>query len=327
MAAIPYWGFYASGNPLTSDPNQSGTGQQFLRALQQYDPSASFVQHASPYEGDGAGGPAQWSLQYDASKLPGGGFPNAVDLNPDTYAPLYGDTKGHGAQGTVNNPSGVTNSPVYGQTTPTSNFTWAKTNNLDDILGPLGVLGFAFGAPFLASAMSGGAIGGTAATGLLDAGQAAAPITDLSTNAATDAATAAGADAPLGSAESSLFGPDALTSPASALTGAAPITDLSTQAGIGDTLRNLLPPGVSNALSALSKIPGALAGATGGGAPSGPGGGGLGLLSPPGGPNDSMGLLKSFYAPKIATPRAQAMPQQGLLDPRLMALMQGMRYG
>jgi hypothetical protein len=51
----------------------------------------------------------------------------------------------------------------------------------------------------------------------------------------------------------------------------------------------------------------------------------MGLLSPQGGPNDSMSLLKSFYGPKITTPKNAQMPQQGLLDPRL--LMQGMRYG
>lgn len=316
--AIPYYGYYLN-NLLSEDPTQSTTGQAFLNGLRQYDPTAFFAQGS---QGGSDGATPTWQLQYDASKLPGGG-PQNVDLNPDDYSPLYGQATGHGIQGKVNDPSGITTDPVYGKTTPTSNFTFPKDSNLDDILGPLAVLTFGFGAPFLASAMSGGALGGGAATSSLLGEQAAAPIVEggagvPGVGAGSDLAGGLGAGA---ADELANGGQLAATAPAANASSIA-LGNALTAAGLPSSVTGLLGK-IPGLLGALGKIPG-LGGTATGGAPVG---GGMGLLSPRGGPDDSMSLLKSFYAPKITTPRNALAQQQGLLDPRLMAMLQGMPNG
>jgi len=319
--AIPYYGYYF-GNTLQEDPAQSQTAQQFLTALRQYDPTAYFQQGT---QGGSDGSVPTWTIQYDASKLPGGGAQN-VDLNPNDYSPLYGEATGHGIQGTVNNPSGVTTDPVYGKTTPTSNFTFPKDSNLDDILGPLLVASFGFGAPFLASAMSGGALGGSAG-GLL-AEQAAAPIVD----GTSDGIAGVGADgldgSAFGMADRGLgvaggAGSDGTLS-------ASDISALQDGTGFGMNDRGLgttangglgsgtdgtltasqiadLSPGLlsgispSQILSGLSKIPGILSKIPGlGGSAGGSGGGGAGgagglLNMPPSQYGSLAGLLKRYY--------------------------------
>lgn len=86
---IPYWGYYMGESSFNVDPSTTVPGQQFLAALQQYNPGASFVNTA----GSDVSNP-QWTLQgLDASKIPGYTSPGIeqagglVDLNQGDYAP------------------------------------------------------------------------------------------------------------------------------------------------------------------------------------------------------------------------------------------------
>src|SRR6478609_2317516 len=168
------------------DPNDP-RAQAALQAVQKYDPNAQYV--ATQLGGEGGSGATTYTLSYDATKLPGAtggqlgqgktGAGTGATFMPtfSTVQPgmtLTGPTRDGGAYGNI-----VDNKNIGG------NSSWL------DWVGPLavGAFGAAFGGlPFLTQ----GLVGGT---------QAAAPITDLSTDAITGAG--AGADVPLGSAESS----------------------------------------------------------------------------------------------------------------------------
>ncbi|MDE2022534.1 MAG: hypothetical protein KGI71_06525 [Patescibacteria group bacterium] len=86
---IPYWGYYMGESAFNVDPSTTAPGQQFLAALQKYNPGASFVNTA----GSDVSTP-QWTLQgLDTSKIPGytsAGIRQAgglVDMNAGDYAP------------------------------------------------------------------------------------------------------------------------------------------------------------------------------------------------------------------------------------------------
>ncbi len=87
---LPGWGYYLSGNQFGAENVNNQYGQDFLRQLQQYDPSAHF-QAQQTYGGEGGDSGTTYTLQYDPSKLPNGGAPGMVDMNQGAYAGLRND--------------------------------------------------------------------------------------------------------------------------------------------------------------------------------------------------------------------------------------------
>src|SRR5690242_11968414 len=206
-----------------TDPN-SADAQSALRAIQQYDPNANY---RPTYGSDGQ--LIGYTLDVDASKLPGVSGSGSL-----------GGTSGHGSGADfvpsfstvqqnmqLTNPNAVMNSPNYGKVTDNSNI--GTPSSLLDVLGPAAVLGFGAlmgGIPALYEGVFGqGQFGAGAFDPSLSIGNAMSPYDpgygSMSPFNPSDADIGLGgsANAPLGSAESSLYGQGALTDPGQALGG------------------------------------------------------------------------------------------------------------
>lgn len=133
--SIPYWGYYGNQSYFDSDPTSGQPGMDFLHALRQYDPNATFVSSSGGGEGDA--GATRWTLQYDRSKLPGRSLGGGnVDMNPGDYAPTMWSPNDHGEsfadykrlnpgvgnfRGRLFNPNAIGTDPVYGRVTSPQN--------------------------------------------------------------------------------------------------------------------------------------------------------------------------------------------------------------
>lgn len=292
MASLSDLTYFAnrSQGGIGAEEVNSDRGRNALAAARKYDPGASWRQ---VYGSDGQS--LGYTLDFDASKLPGASGQGSL-----------GGTSGHGSGADyqipfstvqpgmlLDDPSKVTNSPVYGQITDNTNIN-PRSPLSDSLLGLGAVTGFAFGIPYLASAMSNGAIGAGAT-----AGSAGAASGSMSINPDT-------------LATASMTGNSGFSGALGAGGAAAPIVDLGTPARVGDVIRNGGIPGISNigqsvselGTGLLSKIPGLakIPGLLGGGnVPVGAlGGGGGGLLGLGGGGSaqDAAAILRAFYAPR-----------------------------
>lgn len=157
LANLGYW----SGG-VTPDQANSATGQAFLKALQQYDPSASFVSVPGGMASDNNTViPASEALSYNPSKLPGVLVPGAswggaggASLGPNVVAGAGGGWSPAWQNVTsgmmLANPQAVTNSPIYGNIT-------ANGNIQQDNSGLLGTLGQI--APYAVMSILGGGLG------------------------------------------------------------------------------------------------------------------------------------------------------------------------
>lgn len=174
LADLSYYNNRSFGG-VGADEVNSQRGQDMLTALRAYDPNATFT----PVQlgGEGGSGATTYQLQYDPSLLPGSGNPqwdiggalggaNPVSAGYGSYAggssfvPRWGSANDPSQ---LINPAAVYQSPTYGTITDLRNFKPQGASWLD-IVGPLAVGAFGFGAPLLAGALSGGALGGAASS-------------------------------------------------------------------------------------------------------------------------------------------------------------------
>ena len=149
-SALPGWGEFLNGGYQDAGTVGSKYGQQFLTALQKYDPNAQWVNSAT-YGGEGGGsGEAQYTLQYDPSKLPS--QPQGMDMNAGAFAALHDDPNA-GYRGHLFDNSALNNDSFWGTTTPRSNLnTAADDRNIVDIIGPLVVGAATMGGSLLGTA-------------------------------------------------------------------------------------------------------------------------------------------------------------------------------
>jgi hypothetical protein len=198
-----------------------------LAQLRKFDPNASIMQQSRTSGGEGGGTEQKYyTMNFDDSKLP------HSDVNPNqaVQAGTYGEN--------LQNNDNVVYDPHYGAQTSRQNL---KNEHSWLDYSPALVAGFAFGAPMLAGAMSGGALGagaGAAAEGL--GTNLVGPGLEAGETGAFDVAGSYGSGIPgslgagQGAAESSLYGADALANPAQALNSGSSWMDK-----IPDILRNM----------------------------------------------------------------------------------------
>ncbi len=263
------------------DPNNP-QAQANLQAIRQYDPNANY---RPTYGSDGQ--LLGYTLDVDASKLPGtsgtgslggvSGHGSGADYMPN-FSTVQPNMQ-------LKDPNAVTNSPTYGRITQNTNIN--QPSSPLDYLGPAAVAAFAFGIPYVASAMSGGALGAGAAggaAGALDTGGDS--YLGLTNDGFPAFQGVPGTDFPaLDTSGDSFLGLDDGTQ------AAAPIVESGQSARVMDVLRNGGVPGVDNivqsgrellggitpssVLHAASSLVGAGSGGGGGAGSGGVGGGGL----------------------------------------------------
>lgn len=296
-----------------SDPAVSA----FLANIRQYDPNATYVQRQDVGgEGNLIGSP-YYHLSYDVSKLPGadgtgqlGTGSSATDTSNRGYeyqGPNWISVTDSNRDRVVD-PSKVTNSSVYGNVTDASNILGSPDGWLEK-LGPLAVAAFGFGLGGIPGLTEGfGSQFATGApTGAADAVSGASFADPWDVMGDPSAYGLGPVNTPVGSAESSLYGPSVGSDPVGAFNGTAPISDLSTSARIGDVLRNGGVPGLDNirqslselGLSDLANVGKAIAPALGGSPSSGGGllgGGGGGAPQGFGQSESAMSILRKWYA-------------------------------
>lgn len=349
LADLTYFNNRSEGG-ISPDEVNSARGQALLAALRKYDPNAAFVNTGAGGE-SGADG---YTLEFDASKLPGVSGQGTLGATPGMsgagtgalYMPSFSTVQ---PAMQLANPNAVTNSPVYGTVTANTNIT--QPSSLLDTLGPAAVLAFGAlfgGLPFLTQGITGSLPGGatdftyTGASGAVDSWDPSVmgDPTAYGMNAPGAGVGLGGAgnnpfnpaNTPLGSAESSLYGPDAQVAPTYAL---GPPADLPPNTPLGSAESSLYGPdvgnnpgdalgglanaptntlldsglsassilhGLSNFAGALSKIPGGLGGLGGGGGGGNGGGGGGGLLNlPPAQYGSLANLVKQYYGGLLGT--------------------------
>jgi hypothetical protein len=214
-----------------SDPSQAG---DLLEQLRQYDPGATYVQRYN--EGSqGTFGDPYYQLSFDPSKLPGmdgtgqlTGYNRTNDSSnrgEEWQGPNWmpvNDTTLNPSNGSLKDPSLVTHSSVYGDTTPMSNYQLPVDHSWLDY-SPLLVAGFGglmggmpglYEGVFGQGAFGGGEAGLGAADPFLSGGTGAM---DMTGSYGTGLPGSLGSN--LGGAESSLYGSDVLSNPGGALGG------------------------------------------------------------------------------------------------------------
>jgi hypothetical protein len=135
---LPGWGYY-TGAEVDKANTENQYGQQFLRDMQQYDPSAHYEQ-VNQYGGsDGDNVRTMMRLIYDPSKLPNGGTPGMVDMNAGAYNGMYNDGAEHSYGGNLFKPDAVTNDANgYGRVTSPRNMNLAADHHSAvDTYGPM----------------------------------------------------------------------------------------------------------------------------------------------------------------------------------------------
>lgn len=305
LSDLTYFANRSQGGIGAEEVN-SDRARAALLAAQQYDPGASF---RPVYNGDG--GLTGYTLDFDASKLPG------------TSGGSLGGTSGHGSGADYQIPFStvqphmqlgggkVTDNSIYGRFTDNTNI--EQPSSALDWLGPLGVIGFGLAAPALlgpystlggASAGAGGAAasGGDLAGGL--GGGAADELTATSSGIGAAGAPASGSSI----AVSNWLAAHGIPTQLGLSDGALGAAGSESGLGLGSVAGKI--PG---AISAAGKIPGLL-----GNAPGGSGGGGLlniGGGGSKGATEDALSLLKAFYGdPTLAGKMYLAQQRHGLLN-------------
>ena len=291
--------------------------QAMLATLRQYDPNAQFA--LTPDSNGNIG----YTLQFDASKLPSASGSGTLAKGntggtAGGYMPSFSTVQD---QMQLNDPNAVTNGTPYGTITSNTNVNDRYSPGFA-LAGVLGTVGFSALAPYLASAMSGGALGS-------GAGAAATPL-DTSSDGYLGLTNGPGMPdfqgVPAAPPNGIDMGPWSGTSPADMVPGtgatgagltqaAAPITEAGTAARVGDVIRNGGIPGVSSLLQSASELgltPSGLLNAArsvlGGGTPGGSGGGGSGgglLAMQPKQPqpvDNITAILRRYYGTGLLNP-------------------------
>jgi hypothetical protein len=162
--------FYARRSAGGVGPEEINTprAQQFMRALHEYDPGATWRPVTSGGQVRG------YDLSFDASKLPavGGGDAHLANWSSGgnsgaDYLPQFVTVNTPEWMQSVKDPSQIAQDAAYGPVTSYKNINYDDSGDmLFRMLGLGGVGLFAAGIPALASAMSNGAIGGGGLFGL-----------------------------------------------------------------------------------------------------------------------------------------------------------------
>lgn len=164
---LPGWGYY-TGAEVDSANTQNPYGQQFLADVQKYDPNARW-EFANAYGGsDGGAQQTMYKLNYDASKLPGGGTPGMVDMNAGAFNGMYNDGGEHSYKGNLFNPDAVgEDKNGYGRTTSPRNMNLgADHHSAVDTYGPMIIALIASLGAAAPALMAGNASLGSFSTGL-----------------------------------------------------------------------------------------------------------------------------------------------------------------
>ncbi len=213
----------------TPDLNAPGVAD-FLANIRKYDPNAQYVQRQDMGSDSNLIGSPYYHLSYDPSKLPGqdgtGQLSTQTSSNTgisDRGTEYQGPnwiTVPQSSQDRVIDPSKVNHSSIYGNTTDAANLRPLDPPSWLDY-APLLVAAFGFGMGGIPGLFDGFgsqfATGGATATDPFLAGGTGAM--DMTGSYGTGIPGSLGA--PMGGAESSLYGADALTNPAGALGGSA----------------------------------------------------------------------------------------------------------